>query len=305
VLSPTGEFLRAIGHPGKPKAGPYDRLHMDNPAGLAVDSQNQLWVTENDFLAKRVSVWTLDGKLVWAFYGPGKYGGGGSLGAHQSDRFYYADEQKGTSEFRLDWKRGEAELVSVLCRRTPESMKQPFRSAAPETALYRGKQRYFTNCYNTNPTQGHNTAFLYVERGGIARPVAAMGTANEWELLKTPPFRGLWPKGTDPDANKWANGMANQALFIWTDANGDEHAQPNEVKLYHTPVCGLTVMGELSFCIANAGGRALRLAPTGFSPDGAPSHDYARSQVGDHRVAVNGAETSPPRRGCTDGVRLN
>jgi len=56
VFSPQGRLLRAIGRPGRPKAGPYDPLHMNRPAELAIDSQNQLWVTENDYLPKRVSV---------------------------------------------------------------------------------------------------------------------------------------------------------------------------------------------------------------------------------------------------------
>ncbi len=38
VFSPTGEFLRAIGKPGAPKAGPYDPLHINNPDGLTIDS---------------------------------------------------------------------------------------------------------------------------------------------------------------------------------------------------------------------------------------------------------------------------
>ena len=175
VFSPGGQLLRSIGRPGQPQAGPYDPLHMNHPAGIAIDSQNQLWVTEHDSLPKRVSVWSLDGELIRAFYGPAKYGGGGMLDAHDSSRFYYADEGRGTLEFRLDWEQGRAELAAVLYRKTPDAMELAFRSAAPETALCREGQRYFSNCYNSNPTGGHNTAFLFIERQGVAQPVAAWG----------------------------------------------------------------------------------------------------------------------------------
>jgi hypothetical protein len=171
VFSPGGQRLRSIGRPGQPQAGPYDPLHMNHPAGLAIDSQNQLWVTEHDFLPKRVSVWSLDGKLIRAFYGPAKYGGGGMLDTHDSSRFYYADEGRGTLEFRLDWEQGRADLAAVLYRKTPDTMELAFRSAAPETALCREGQRYFSNCYNSNPTGGHNTAFLFIERQVSRNPL--------------------------------------------------------------------------------------------------------------------------------------
>ncbi|PIY42678.1 MAG: hypothetical protein COZ06_24645 [Armatimonadetes bacterium CG_4_10_14_3_um_filter_66_18] len=299
VFSPEGKLLRSLGHAGAPKAGPYDPLHMNNPAGLAVDSQNQLWVTEDDFLPKRVSVWSLDGKLIRAFYGPGKYGGGGVLDSHDKSRFYYADESHGALEFKLDWAKGKAQVVAVLCRDTPGSLERPFRSAAPETALYRAGRRYFTNCYNTNPTNGHNTAFVYLERTGVARPVAAMGLANEWPLLKADPFRALWPEGADPDGDRWQNGQANQVLFAWSDLNEDAQVQLAEVALHHFPVRGVTVMDDLSFCIANVGDRAMRFAPTGFSKAGVPIYSFAKGVV-----LADGVQGPQSTGGCqvlTDG----
>ena len=277
VFSPHGELLRTIGRPGCPQAGPYDPLHMNHPAGLAIDSENQLWVTEHDYLPKRVSVWSLDGKLIRAFYGPGKYGGGGMLDAHDKSRFYYADEGRGTLEFRLDWDQGQAELAAVLYRNTPDSMELAFRSAAPETALYREGRRYLSNCYNSNPTGGRNTAFLFIVRHGVAQPVAAAGMANEWPLLQTEAFRSLWPEDAEPDGDKWQNNGTNQALFLWSDTNEDRHAQPDEVRLHHVPARGVTTMDDLSFCIASVGGKAIRLAPTRFSAGGVPFYDFDRA----------------------------
>ena len=66
-------------------------------------------MAENDFQPKRVSVWTLDGKLVNAFYGPSRYGGGGTLDPQDKTRFYYDG-----MEFKLDWATGENHPVARL-----------------------------------------------------------------------------------------------------------------------------------------------------------------------------------------------
>ncbi|MGA2034674.1 MAG: hypothetical protein ABSG68_20695, partial [Thermoguttaceae bacterium] len=42
VFDPAGKPLRAIGTAGKPKAGPYDPLHMNNPNGLTIDGNGRL-----------------------------------------------------------------------------------------------------------------------------------------------------------------------------------------------------------------------------------------------------------------------
>ena len=98
VFSPRGKLLRAIGKPGAPKAGKYDELRMVNPAGLAVDDQGRLWVTEDNVLPKRVGMWDVKtGKLLKAVYGSPKYGGGGAIDRKDPNRFYYDDW--GTMEF--------------------------------------------------------------------------------------------------------------------------------------------------------------------------------------------------------------
>jgi len=72
VFSPQGKLLRTLGKPGVPAAGPYDELHMNKPAGIAVTDAGEVWVAEEDFRPKRVSVWSPEGKLRFAKYGPGR-----------------------------------------------------------------------------------------------------------------------------------------------------------------------------------------------------------------------------------------
>ena len=127
---PDGKLMRTIGKPGAPAAGLYDPLHMNNPNGLALDSQGRLWVAEADDFPRRVSVWTAQGGLVRAFYGPTEYGGGGVLDSQDAARFFY----KGM-EFALDWQAGRDELRRVFAR--PESLLKAHEGHySPDTPLY-------------------------------------------------------------------------------------------------------------------------------------------------------------------------
>lgn len=290
--SGQAKFLRAIGKPGVPKAGPYDPLHMNNPRGLAVDSNRHLWVTEEDYLPKRVSVWTLDdstgsgpaGSLVKAFYGPSKYGGGGALDSHDKTRFYYAEEGHGVLEFRLDWEKGASALSGVLYRQSPGDLKLPFRSAAPETAFYREingqPRRYFANCFNSSPTSGHSTGFLFVERDSVLHPVAGMGRGSDWkDLFQREEFAGLVPEGLNIKGDPWKNPF----FFIWSDRNGDGHVQPDEMQTRKGPAGGITVLPDLSFCVSRLGeakgpAQAVRFAPE-FADGEVPAYDLAKGQT--------------------------
>jgi hypothetical protein len=277
VFDPSGKFLRAIGLAGAPKAGPYDPLHMNNPFGMAIDDRDQLWVAENDYLPKRVSVWTLDGKLVKAFYGPGKYGGGGAIDPLDKSRFYYADEKHGTLEFLLDWEQGTSQLANVLYRPGLEDLSLTAgygTGVAPETALYFSGRRYFTNCFNSNPTNGAMVANLFADRDGTLAPIVGMGVANEWKALLSDEMLAIWPAGVDPTSAK-----APKVFFIWSDLNSDTFVQPEEVILWKADAMGVTVMPDLSFCIARLDGRTMRFAPVGFTDDGVPRYDFDAAEV--------------------------
>ncbi|WAC19502.1 hypothetical protein OVA24_19950 [Luteolibacter sp. SL250] len=274
VFTADGKATGIIGKAGKPAAGKYDPLHMNHPHGIAVDDRGQVWVTEHDFMPKRVSVWTLDGKLVNAFYGPGKYGGGGALDPVDKSKFYYADEGHGTLEFKLDWQKGSWSLENVLYRRVPDEMKLSFRAGGPEQAVYRDGRRYFTNAYNSSPTGGHGTVFIFAEKDGIARPSAAMGNPIRWDLLESGAFLTRWPEGLNPGSKK-----EPEAFFIWTDLNDDATAQPEEVTIHKGKSGGLTVMQDLSICVSRLDGKAVQFPVKGFTPSGVPLYDFATSKV--------------------------
>jgi hypothetical protein len=273
VFSAEGKFRSAIGHAGSPKAGPYDQEHMNHPRGLTIDSQQRLWVAEEDFQPKRVSVWTLDGKFVRAFYGPGEYGGGGKLDPKDKTLFYYHGMQ-----FKLSWEKGTDQLTSVLFRPGPDDLSLPDGygvTGQPEEPIYANGHRYFTNCYDSAPTSGAGIAMLWIDRDGIAVPVAAVGQVQDWSVLKKDEFRSCWPKDLDPAGERGRN----SGLFVWIDRNGDGHIQPDELTIRKAEVGGVTIMPDLSVDISRVDGRAVRLAPHSFAERGAPLYDAGKMET--------------------------
>ncbi|CAN5908813.1 hypothetical protein BH11VER1_BH11VER1_09160 [soil metagenome] len=273
VFSSSGKPLPGIGKPGVPSSGAYEPLHMNNPNGLALDSQGRLWVAEADNYPRRVSVWDVKGGLVRAFYGPTEYGGGGVLDSHDASRFFY----KGL-EFALDWKAGRDELKRVFAR--PDSLMEAHGGHfSPDTPLYpedRNGERYFTSCYTHNPTGGDNAAFLWHDDGKIAHLVAGLGSAHAWDVLRTPEFRSLWPEGTKPEEE---NPKPEQhATFAWSDNNGDGKPQPSEVRMIKMPTRGVTVMNDLSFLIARFDDITARFSPAGYDAKGVPAYDLSKPE---------------------------
>lgn len=269
VFSAAGKPIRAIGHAGEPWAGRYDPEHMNNPHGITIDSDGNLWVTENDFQPKRVSVWSPDGKLLRAFYGPSRYGGGGTLDPRDKTRFYYDG-----MEFKLDWKTGANAPAAVLLRSGQDNLNGKNRGA-PETPIYVGDRQYMTNCYNSNPTGGAPIVDIWLLKDRVAAPVAAVGRANDWDLLKTDEYKPRWPEGGELRGNNWQN----QAFFIWSDLNGDGKPQPEEVMILKAAAGGACVMPDLAVTESQLGGRAVRFAVKKFTPGGAPIYDIAGGEV--------------------------
>lgn len=276
VFNDHGQQIRVYGKPGIPSEGIYDPLRMNSPNGLALDSQGRLWVAESDFYPKRVSVWAADGTLDKAYYGPTEYGGGGVLDPADPQHFYYRG-----LDFELDWAKGTHALKRVFWRPRP-LVHTHYGHFSPDWPLYpKGDKsvRYFTSCYTNSPTGGSPVAFLWKDTPRDAKLVAAIGSANNWDVLTTEPFRSRWPAGLDPlgDRNK------NAARFAWNDRNGDEEPQPDEVTIEAGDAAGVTIMNDLTAVFARYGNEAVAIAPT---VDGSTVHYSLR----DPKTLVNGAQ---------------
>ncbi len=273
VFSADGRFIRSIGKARAPKAGPYDPLHMNHPDGLTIDGQNRLWVTEDDFQPKRVSVWSLDGRFVRAYYGPSEYGGGGKLDPEDKTKFYYHG-----MEFRLDWEKGGNQLMKVFYRPEPgdEMLPDGYGSTGlPEQPHYLNGRRYWSNDHNSNPTGGPAIAMLWIDVDGVARPVAALGRANDWKLLRSESFKPLWPQGVDLRGDYWQNA----SLFTWSDLNGNGRVETNEVVFQKILSGSVSVAPDLSFVVSRVGTNAMRYVPARFTPQGAPVYDLGKPEL--------------------------
>jgi hypothetical protein len=273
MFAPNGKALGVIGKAGAPRAGAYDELHLNNPNGLCVDEKGRVWIAEADYQPKRVSVWSADGKLARAFYGPSEYGGGGQLDPRDPNRFYYRG-----MEFALDWQRGTDRLATVFYRPQDDDAdgsSESHTNGFPENALYVGARRYFTNCYNSNPTNGTPFAMLWLEEKGVARRVAAFGRAGDWPVLRREEFKPRWPAGVDlaGDAGK------NPAFCAWSDLNGDGRPQPDEVQIIKATSGGVVVQPGLAFAVSRVDDAAMRYAPVRFTDAGVPVYDLAKGET--------------------------
>ncbi len=271
VFSPQGAFVRAIGKAGIPQAGPYDQQRMNNPYGLTITQTpdgERLWVAEEDFKPKRLSVWKTDGTFVRALYGPTIYGGGGSFDPDDKTRFFHDG-----MEFQVDWKTGEDTPINIYYRPKKGELTLPEHMFAkvPETPIRAGGRLYITDAYTGSPTQGIDIAGIYQMRNGTARLVAAAGLANVWDALKTDALKPLLPPGADLSKS---GDQPGATTFAWSDLNDDGQIQAPEVQ-FRTgwKWGGVTLLSDLSFVFPDSS----RAIPIGFSAQGVPCYDLSRA----------------------------
>ena len=176
VFGEDGTLRRVVGKPGAPTVGAYDPLHLNSPAGLAVDNRGRLWVTENNHQPKRVSVWRPDGTLESAFYGPARYGEGGTLDTQDKRRLYLMG-----MEFALDWDKGVSAVKNVFWR--PGQGLDFGGEMGPEYNVHVQGREYLTNTFNAAPTNAPGVVGIWRYVDGVATPVAGAGQARHWPPL--------------------------------------------------------------------------------------------------------------------------
>jgi DNA-binding beta-propeller fold protein YncE len=279
VFSTKGELIRTVGKPGRPTAGPYEELHMNNPGGITVTDTGDVWVAEEDYRPKRVSVWSPEGKLRFAKYGPSYYGGGGTIDPLDKTRFYYWG-----MEFKLDWERGTDRLVSIYHRPGPESFDGECYGAnySPDAPVYLNGRQYMVNVYNGNPISGPAMGGVWLMRDGKAELVAAVGIANALPMLQTPEILALVPKTDKKD--QWGNnvmnitpppmkyGRSNPVGFAWSDLNLNGKVDPDEVTFAEGGMGSLNITRDLTFVSSLTG----VMSPVRFTKDGVPVYDITR-----------------------------
>ncbi|HTU27296.1 MAG TPA: hypothetical protein VMF30_17945, partial [Pirellulales bacterium] len=203
VFAADGKPIKTIGRAGgRPLLGPWTPDGMRFVDSIALDAAGKLWVMENDWTPKRVSVWNVEnGSLEHEFFGPTSYGAmGGAI--CPVDPLVVVGQG---CEWKIDAKTGHATCSRVILR---EGMELSRFATSPEgrTYLYVAS----SGLYNAGPLRVFErlkdgqyklrTVLFYADAEGHELPVAEHGK----------------PLG------------AKQTL-VWADANDDGQRQPEEI----------------------------------------------------------------------------
>ena len=253
--STTGALVRTIGHPGGIKLGKWDPLTFDMPTGISIDGDGKLWVCDDTYQPKRVVRLTRDGTVEQEFLGGAGYGGGGDM-----DPRNHAIINYNGMKFVYDWEKRTARLDSILLK---DYTNTNFGASMPDRVVYYKDQRYLVSYYRQ--FMGWKPTGIFIERNGVAVPVAAMGRLGDWSDVDT-----------HADLRK-AFGALERAkyLFVWVDKNGDGIPQADEVQLLETNIGYPVSVGE-DLAFYYPGGR---LKPLEILPGGIPVYDLAKREA--------------------------
>lgn len=213
VYDAAGKFVRTIGQPGGFKAGPWVPERMNAVTALAVDKDDQLWVVENSYSPKRITVWSTTGEFKKEFLGNTAYGGGGVLDPGDKTRLFY-----GPMEFALDWERGQSRIKNLTWTGATPAGEQPIR--------WKGKTYLVTRPQFAEQHVG----IVYLYEQDHLKLAAAMGWAGQFAPLQQPEVH--LKLGSAPLADR---------NFVWSDLNGDGQVQADEVTLTPRVGPGLTL----------------------------------------------------------------
>jgi hypothetical protein len=95
------------------------------------------------------------------------------------------------------------------------------------------------------------------------------------------PAACLLPAADDPMLARLPKGYVwgDPLFFTWADVNTDGRFQPDEVSFLPGSTGTVTVMPDLAFAVSRLDDRALRVAPTGFTPGGVPQYDAVKAET--------------------------
>jgi hypothetical protein len=220
--------------------------------------------------------------------------------------------------FRLNWNSGESQLTAIHYWPkenepliVPEAVGWPQTaqwqepgghykrygaSQSPDLPIYAGTHKYFTNAYNIDPTSGSPVVGLWIDKDGVALPVAAFGRVDWWPLLATPPFHTRLLQAASRFATPGKPANLSDFTFIWSDRNDNHIVDPEEVTIAPGPVHTVTLSDGLEF-VTDA---ATSYKPASFTSGGAPLYDLNRRNVlsaGTQKPASSGGGQVLPTHG--------
>ncbi len=337
VYSSTGDKLYAIGKAGPCRAGAYEVKHMNHPFGMALDSQDRLWIVEKYNLPKRVGIWQVEsGKLIRSYYGPPGYGGGGFLDPRDPDHVYWA-RNTGCMSFKLDRKAGTAipDRIVYLTKDFEVSRDYVFQKRA-DFPYYHGKQRYIVNSYS-GPISGSLTAEFWLDDGETARPMTFVGGLVEGfnyftvDHSRLAPYNKLFAPGSKPKGGRAAWEYKQKvykyfthSLAYWVDTSMDGVVDKDEMTILTLDdrddigkILSTNIGKDFELLVVHTKG-ILRIPCAGFSDAGHPLYDITKFEpvvTGLNLVVASGNQalrcadgsiilTGGPMRGFKDNQEL-
>lgn len=226
-----GTFIRAIGSPGgRPWIGDFTPEGMALPRGIAVTKDGKLWVAEDEFSPRRVSVWdATTGKFLGDYIGPANYRGWGlTIDPRNPERIITCG-----TEFELDFERKTyTPKKTVFLRRSRDDVFTPDGNVmgAFSRIIHRDGKEFLVD--------GNRGRMLIMQRRGDEyRPVAALGRNSALTTID-----GTQQSFWDSDLryhylpNWWPTFFKGRAgdNYIWNDLNRDTIAQKEETSWVDT-----------------------------------------------------------------------
>ena len=218
---------------GRPPTGPYNPNGMLLPWGIAVDNADRIWVAEEDFVPRRVSVWRPDGPLDREFVGSSTYA---ATGAAVNPDLPTMAIDNGTI-FKLDWTKGAYTAVYSMPRMGTAKgavFGWPFPGSG---GTPHAKSRFLTCEGRQFLLLGGCPMTVYELVNGEWKARSALGSYagafhDAWRgqpQLDLTPLPGYDPKTWKTDAWPLPKTFVDKA-FIWCDHNGDGLVQGGEIE---------------------------------------------------------------------------
>ena len=306
-----GLCVQAVGKPGGPYKGAYDRDRMVEPTGLAFGPDGKLWVTEKRWNPKRILAWDAElDSVVYEKFGMPHYGGDGSGFDPGNPRrwiglgcFWDVDVETGKAEPTHIFADDEAHFEKYH----PHSYSF-FRESGRTFLISRGKIALISEVF---------------EDGTIRDIAAACGTHHfaygcRWE----PPqayidaFYEKWPDkraeerpGRKNVGKPWSGRVAG---VLWVDRNADGLPQKAEFSFTDEGVKFADgawghIQNSLTYRFPTAiddQAMIVEIAPRGFLENGIPDYPDLQEAVDSSRTDID-LTTGYARQGvATSGDRF-
>ena len=235
IFDASGKLLRAMGREGGRRFGAIDPRDFYFPAGLGVDADGRLWVTE-EFYPKRVSLWQIpdqpaqeEPKLVKEFFSASEYGEGGYM-PDPKNPGQIISEGRGVL-WDVDIAKGTFHPLQLLPRiNGPEQFGSmsydpdfPFplaswaaeANAGTNVVSFENKRTLGGRTFAWSGTPGETVAVIGEQSERAFKPLAGMGTVSNYMNL-TGQYGENWVPRAIMDAAKnhprWAELAKRQGL---------------------------------------------------------------------------------------------